>query len=394
MIAHTQEDSVQDAVEELTTRGAIRRPWAMSIALSFFSVDQRADFYKELAVLVDRQVRLPEALATLYAVETGGQAEADGIQIGRPTASPLGVLIPKWLHDVKVTGRAWDETLADGLPAREGQMLRAFYRAGLTGDHLRHMALSIQRVQDWRRQMRNSLIPIGIAAVAMILAIYGGSLFLLPDLFRAMPGIRLHGAAADLKAMCDIVAAYGHFGLVAFVLLATGVWWSLDHLTGPLRRWLDRIPLLPWALYRQWTGANWLESMSVLIGAETQVPEALDLLCRDASPYVAERLHAVLAQDDARLGLALSRTGFEWPDTRIIRAMRIYLSGDRPHEGLAALSEEQLERLSARMLAAAGIISYGGTLVIGLFMGWTLYASFDLYQSVMSGLGGLGGSRL
>ncbi len=384
-----QGDGYADVLEELTRRGGHTHSWAIAYALWRFGPRVRADLYCEVAVYIDRQVRLPEALATLYAIETGGDEDGDVVDVGSPSLSPLGILIPYWLHAMRQSGRDWYEVLAGDLPPREAQMISAIGRAGITGKALRSLAGSICRLQDAKTAMRNAVLPMALILAVVVYALYAASVSLLPDLFKAMPGMRLHGSAADLKAVADYIRDWGIVTGVAVLGFAGWVWWSLDNLTGRVRRFLDRIPGLPWALHRQWTGASWLEAMSLLIGAEISIPEALTLLREQASPYVAERLDALLVQDDVRLGAALARTGFGWPDVRTIRAMRVYMSGTDPQEGLASLAADQQRNLSARMLAAASILTYGGTALIGLLLGWLLFASWDLYQSAVPGLGGL-----
>lgn len=376
-----------DILEELTRRGGTTGPASLTYALFRFGARARADLYRDVAVYIDRQVRLPEALATLYAIETGGDEEGDALELGAPSLSPLGILIPYWLHAMRQGGRDWYEALGDALPAREAQMMQAIGSAGVTGAALRRLAASIVRMREAKSGIRNALLPVALILLVIAGALYAASVSLLPDLFKAMPHMRLGGEAAHLKATADFIRDWGLPTAGAAALFAGWVWWSLDHLTGRARVVLDRIPGLPWALYRQWTGATWLEAMSLLIGAQMPIPEALLLLRQSASPYVAERLDALLIQDDARLGAALARTGFDWPDRRTIRAMRVYMSGANPQDGLADLAADQQQAMSARLLAGASVATYAGTAVIGILLGWLLFASWDLYKAAVPGLG-------
>lgn len=388
----TYEDGAYgDALEELTRLGGLTkdRPWLLRYAVFRFGAQARADLYREVAVYLDREVRLPEALATLYAIETGGEEDGDLVRIGATKLSALGILIPYWLHAMRQSGHDWYEVLAEMVPSREAQMIGAIGEAGMTGDALRKLALSIRRLNEARTKIRNALLPVAFMLLVIAGALYAASVSLLPDLFKALPNMQLRGEAASLKEAADFIRDWGLLTCGGAVLFIAAVWWSLDNLTGRVRIVLDRIPALPWALHRQWTGASWLEAMALLIGAERKIPEALQLLRVNASPYVAERLDALLVQDDARLGAALARTGFGWPDDRTIRAMRVYMSGNRPQDGLAALAADQQQDLSDRMLAAAGIATYAGASLIGCLVGWLLWASWDLYKSAVPGLGPL-----
>jgi hypothetical protein len=115
--------------------------------------------------------------------------------------------------------------------------------------------------------------------------------------------------------------------LMAAVLVAWTTW-SLNNLTGRVRRWLDH--LVPWSVYKDFQGVAFLLNISALLRADVKTLDALDILSRNASPWLLERLNAArrLVRQGQHLGLALRNSGYQFPSKDSVNKLVLLTDGD------------------------------------------------------------------
>jgi len=347
------------------------------LARALFGDRERLDFYDIFATYLDRAVRQPEALAEIRAIELEGRGP-----IGQ-FLSPLGAAVPHWLFRVLDRGEPFGRVLADWLPADEAMILAALAESGLTGAGVRDLARLSARRSAWTKALRRALGPL-LGALAMFVAgFWYLSTSLFPSLFAALPrGVTLDGAAAELKFAADLFAVSGPYLLLSVMLLPIAIARLLPVWTGRLRVLAEGLPLL--GLYRSWTGLGFLLSLSALLKAGVSLREALGTLEQRSSPYVAERLRAVLDRDDAYLGEALAASGFGWPDARTIKLIRHFILSDRPGDALAQLAETATERLDASLKRLSTAISYAVQIALFAVIFWFLEATNQMSDLVQS----------
>jgi hypothetical protein len=121
-----------------------------------------------------------------------------------------------------------------------------------------------------------------------------------------------------------------------------------------------------------------------LLKAGVSLREALAMLARQAPPYTAERLRAVLARDDAYLGEALAASGYAWPDPRTIKLIRHFILSDRPGDALAQLAETSTERLDASLKQLSTAIAYAVQIAVFAVIFWFLEATNQMSDLVQS----------
>ena len=170
--------------------------------------------------------------------------------------------------------------------------------------------------------------------------------------------------------------------LGAVTLLPLSIARLLPVWTGRLRRWADELPLI--SLYKSWTGLGFLLSLSALLKAGVSLRAALEMLQERSSRYIAERLTAVLARDDAYLGEALAESGYRWPDPRTIKLIRHFIVSERPGDALAELAETSTERLEASLRQLSAAISYAVQIAVFAVIFWFLEATNQMSDLVQS----------
>ena len=366
-----------DDEERLALYGGQFSRWQILLAKALFGDRERLDFYDIFATYLDRSVRQPEALAEIREIEV------DGLSPLLFWTRPLAMAIPYWLFQILERGENFGVVMADWLPHDEAMIFAAMAEAGLGGDGLRDLAKLSERQSAWKKSLRRALFPVLGACAMFIAGFWYLSKSLFPALFAALPsGVELDGAAADLKATSDFFAAFGPFLLGAITLLPLAVSRLLPVWAGQSRKLIDRLPML--GLYKKWTGLGFLLSLSALLKAGVSLREALEMLERRSPPYTAERLHAVLARDDAYLGDALAQSGFDWPDARTIKLIRHFIVSEKPGDALAELAEASTGRLDASLKQLSTTITYAVQIAVFAVIFWFLEATNQMSDLVQS----------
>lgn len=85
------------------------------------------------------------------------------------------------------------------------------------------------------------------------------------------------------------IIQYGWWLILLFLgVLVFGVFYVMYQVTGPARSQLDQLPII--SLYRRRTAAQLLETLGLLVSNGVSVHQALDILVRNAPPYLAWHL--------------------------------------------------------------------------------------------------------
>ncbi|HBA9130397.1 TPA: type II secretion protein F [Escherichia coli] len=179
------------------------------------------------------------------------------------------------------------------------------------------------------------------------------------------------------------VQFYLTYVIVFFIILSMIIIFTLPYWTGKIRCQFDKIP--PWSIYRSVIGCGFLLSLSSLIAAGIPTPEAIRIICRNASPWYRERLmviRLILLNGAPNIGEALYLSGFSFPSKNMVMDIRSYAALDGFEMMLERLSrqwqEESVEFISTQMniLKNAAIFIMGG-----VFM-WIVSGMFSLQQQI------------
>jgi hypothetical protein len=194
-----------------------------------------------------------------------------------------------------------------------------------------------------------------------------------------MPNMRLVGGAASLQQLSEFITTNGVFVLVGLVAVPFAVRYMLDNFTGPLRAAVDSLPLF--SGHRQSTGMTCLLGVSALLEAGGKFREALQSLGETATPYVRERIEAILAFDDLRPADAMAATGYHWPDDATIELLTLYLETKDPQTGIRAIVDDWIEESGEQYVIKARIANTIGQLVTWGIVGWLYLVTSDIVSS-------------
>ena len=189
---------------------------------------------------------------------------------------------------------------------------------------------------------------------------------LLADVDALGQTVGIDAQIVQLQALSNFIDSYGILLLGLAVAIPFLVKRFLDS-AGPIRSFFDG--LIGFSLYRQSTGMTFLLGLSAVLETGAKFEEAIDLLKEDATPYVRERLEAVLAYDDLKPADALTATGYNWPDAETLELLQLYMEMKNPHEGIDVLVNDWFERAIEKYVVIGNAIS-----TLCQFMTWGIVA--------------------
>ncbi|ALM83754.1 hypothetical protein [Bordetella sp. N] len=301
----------------------------------------RAAYYEYLADLLDGL----QGRKTLHDI-----FDDDARRHGRQTAR--GRLARHWSSAYERCAGDAAEAWAGTLPAGELALLRVAQDAGgsALAETLRELARAVTLIEQARGILLASC-TVGVAALLVALLLAGSvPLWTVPRLqtvFQTVPREwqggwtrALFGAAEWLRVGLPLSVAAAVAGLWGFLA-------ALPRQTGRLRDWLDRRPV--WRLYRDFHCVRFLALLAVLLrqrgNVDTRLREALFMLGREAPPWFAAHIAAMIARIDAGL------VGGDTFDTGLIDAeTNGYLADMMAAHGVEGGIARTRQRLDIRFL--------------------------------------------
>jgi len=356
------------AEEELVERGRFTPLWRQHLARALFTPVERLNFYRALAVYRAQDVREGAALVNWWNVITG-RGSKNGWH-------SLAILIPVLLYAMHYQGARWQSVFKHWVPNDDAMIITASERVGLTPQLLQTLvSLSLARRQ-WSKKIRAAALPALINLLWLMGLLAGIGLFYFPALRHSMPHMRLVGNVALLAQLSDFMSRSGLFLLAIMLLLPFAGKALLRNMTGPGRTLIDGLPGL--SLYRQATGMTFLLGVSALLDVGENFIDSVRLLRSHASPYVRERLDAILAFDNLRPAEAMTATGFHWPDDATLELLTLYMVTKSPQEGIRILVTDWFERAGDSYARIAVMVNSLGQLVSWGLVGWLYLVTSEL----------------
>ncbi len=364
-------NSMQKAMRKLNT---VEEYYAKLICN--FSNEARLKLYRKIASLMRNRFSLMSALDMLH------DSASDG---GKSPGEPMAIAIACWGRALN-NGLTFSDALKGWAPDRERLMLSVGDVSDLEG-----ALLNLIRVTEGSTKMIRPIIgaityPTFLFLMA-VLIIYGIGVYMVPPMLDAAPGVRWRGLAKDLV---DVSAWIQEYWLVAFsalpvtmliIYLTIGIW------TGPIRAIVDNMP--PYSLYKVFVGISWLLALSALVKGGTPVSTAMRALRRDATRYLKERIDKTLVfiNNGDNLGIALKKTGLDFPDKEVIADLKIYSELDNFEEALESLANQWLEESVYLIEQKASLLNMAAILSVGGVIAWAVMGTFEMQDQITSSMG-------
>lgn len=340
-----------------------------------FGSSARIEFYESLSLLMENGVQLIDALGELSEV-----ASEDG---KKPTA-PLAIIYDHLIDGVRGGKRLsallrkyvnYEECSLIAGGEKSGDMKQAFEYA---------VRVIIKKREIMGAVARATVYPTVLGGMAIFL-INMVATKLVPKFTKMSNPETWEGNARVVYLMGEFVRNYGHHALAGIILLLVMLAFSFPYLRGPVRIYLDRI--FPWSLYRMLYGSTFLLNVSVMIGSGVQMRDALDSLARNANPWLRERIEGALYGTGigANLGVALMNSGYEFPDKRAVRFLRVLANQEGFEKAVAKFGERWMDE-SVKRAKAIGNTALGvGVAVIGALMLLIMDGANGITETIQAG---------
>lgn len=343
----------------------------MRINRILLGATERSRVYDMLALLLENRVLLNEALAEMYGVFSQG---------GKKKNAQAVMLYD--CHSSVSEGKSFGEALKAWVKPEESSLIVA----GEASGNLRQAFNDVMELIDAKKRIfgavvGNALYPILLFAVFCIL-LYIVSTRLVPALSGSIPPEHWQGSAKMLYWMSEFTT---HFGLLSLVLLAItvlGVSFSMPYLRGNLRFRLDKLP--PWSVYRAVQGATFLLNVAAMVKSGIKLYDALDMLAKNANPYLKERIEAALhgIAKGYNLGEALEDAEYDFPDPEAIRLIKVLASRDGFDAALTRYAKAWLDTAISKVKAAMGVFFIVAIVAVGACGAIVISAGTELQDAV------------
>ena len=332
----------------------------------------RMSIYEKLGKYVANGVTLAQALAEIHL-----HLSRDGT---KPKA-PAAMAVEHW-RKIVLNGQSFSKALQGWAPKNEISVLEAGEISGSFERAVQDVLFVYQSGKRVKSALAGLIYPLVLlATTCLYLNIFGSQV--IPSFAAILPVERWEGTGKTLASLANFVDS-GLFpllglltALIVLSVLTMGTW------TGRIRRYFDGIP--PWSIYRLVVGSNFLISFGALLNAGISVPDALNILAKNASPWYRERLIATRRQvlNGARnIGDALNRTGFNFPSREMIIDIRSYSSLSGFEEMLDKLSRQWLDDAVVSINRQMDILRNVGIIIMGITFMWIAAGMFDLQQQM------------
>lgn len=367
------------SIPELVEIGRSVPEWRQAIARLFFSANVRLSFYRAFAIYQSQGIREDVSLANWWNVITRRGTQK--------LWHPMAVMIPVLLYRMNEVGERWQSAFIPWLPANDAMLFRASRQTGITPKLMQRLTEMSVEGRRWSKEIRKAIAPalVNIAYIVVLIASVG--MFYFPALHRQLPNMRITGGAAQLQALSNFVNSYGVLILALMVTTPFLLRRFLES-SGTVRSLFDG--LIGFTIYRQSTGMTFLLGLSAILETGAKFEEAIDLLKEDATPYVRERLEAVLAYDDLKPADALTATGYGWPDEETLELLQLYMEMRNPHEGIDVLVNDWFERAIEKYVVIGNTVSTLCQFLTWGIVAWLYIVSNELTTNAASFAHGLG----
>lgn len=263
------------------------------------------------------------------------------LEAGRK-GDPITVALGHWIKSIESGGRFSDAI--NGWVSTEEVMIIS---AGEQSGKIEQALDSCCKFMVARKEINGAVVGgLLYPAVLIVMAIGVMMMFsykIIPAFTDVAPNAKWTGQAALMVDIANWTRDWIIAVVAAMGLMISAFFWSLPRFDGPVRIRLDRYA--PYSIYRIMQGSSWLISFSALIEAGTRMEDALQQIARYASPWMKNRMQAILRgmRSGYSLGDALAKTRNGFPDLEIIDDLGVYANQSGFDVALAMLGREWIE---------------------------------------------------
>lgn len=252
---------------------------AKVVRISFlYSPKARAETYEMLAALVKNGKPLTSAIA---------QIRDRFIKKKRPGASLLAAWSASMSH-----GKTLAEALRGYVPDTESVVIAAGEASGEMHGAFLNAASVARGSAEMRATVVNEMSMPAILILMLIGLIVGFATQVAPDLVKSIPLQFYTPVQRSLFKFSALVRDWYVVGLLLVLALTVCITASIPRYVGHLRGKLDQLP--PWSVYRAYSSASFMISLSALIRSGVPIAEAIRFIRAKSSIWSQGHLGIML----------------------------------------------------------------------------------------------------
>jgi len=337
-----------------------------------FNTDKRIATLRKLASLLRNDFTLMNALGRLEMIESNN---------GKNPNEPFAIVMREWQKNLE-RGMSFSDTTRGWLPDEETLLVTSGNISSLV-IALENTVRVVESAGRIRRAVRNAIAyPLFLLVLTFGIVVMVG-LYLVPPLIEvAGSDVIWRGAARGLISMSDFTVKYWSVFATIFIWLFIIIWLSLKNWSGRLRAKFDKFP--PWSIYKIHISVGWLMSLSSMISAGITMPDAIRMLGDNAGRYLRsileETLHYVANGDN--LGVALSKTGRNFPNKEIIGDLMIYADMVDFDKNITSVANDFLDDSVRKMESLSNMLNGFGIMLVSAIIAWVVLGTFQMQDQI------------
>jgi len=333
---------------------------------------RRADFYFDLGMTLDDKIPL---FTTLRKYESRAR------QRKQITAS-------LFLHILKrMQAGSLSEALRGVAADSELIMLDAVQTSGdaALSSGLKFLSSTVEKIDHLKSIARKAVVYPVVMIIVFYFMLYGFAVHVVPTLSSILPPDKWPLLGRILYSVSINIQKYGLYIFAGFLITVALFIYSLPRWTGVIRRRLDHYP--PWVLYRDFSGAMLIVSLSTLMRSGVSLRSSLERALRYSSPWLSWHLREILT----RLSRPNSSTFGDAFQTGVVNQYledRIQDAAERrnPVEAFVKIGVGSIDRLASSIEASASKLNSALLVICGLILGLMMGGFFATAMELQSGI--------
>ena len=328
------------------------------------NTEKRMSICRKLASLLRNDFTLIDALERIEMIESKN---------GTKPNEPFAIVMRQWQKNLE-RGMTFSEATRGWVPPNETLLVT-----------LENVGRVVDGMQRIRRAMTTAVAyPLFLLALTFGIIIMVG-LYLVPPLAEiATNDIVWRGSARSLIWLSDVSIKYWYVFLVVAASVIGVVWISLPNWSGRVRSMFDKFA--PWSIYKIQVSSGWLMSLAAMVSAGVTIPDAMRMLSDSSNKYVSRILDSALryiANGD-NLGVALTNTKMDFPDSEIIGDLIIYADMNGFDENLTRIANDYLNESVRKMEKISNILNGLGIVLVSVIIAWVVLGTFQMQDQIIN----------
>lgn len=244
--------------------------------------DTRREFYEDYASALRDNMGGPERLTKMA-------------MRARKRRTGWAPLYEHWLR--KMRRMSFAHALQHTVPDYEVMVLTAAEEDGRMEDAMQYLARALRLSAKVKGAYFMSLISPIVAVITLLGFFLAYALVIAPQNLQVLPLEKWPSLSRWLYALSQGLVDGGVYLCAAVAAVIWLIAWSRSNWRGALRRWIDRVPLLPWRAYRERQANTFLVSLAILLQSNNHGPkEALERMRQFSGPWLGDHLKKMLVR--------------------------------------------------------------------------------------------------